>query len=114
MKPRKEYLHQYFYPLRVMRLHVASVIVYFVESFSTDVTIMSEVSCMQLHVAIQLTFRCVSFVTQSTGKVVAIVSVLEVVSSRLCLTLNKRNKTVHHYFIVPKESNVIVITFDHI
>ena len=43
-----------------------------IESLSADVTVMCKVSRVQLHVPIQLTFRRVSFITQSAGKVVAI------------------------------------------
>ena len=52
---------------------MVSVIRYFIETLPADVAVVCEVSCVQLHVAIQLTFRCVSFVTQSAGKVVAII-----------------------------------------
>ena len=68
-----KYLHRDFNPSCVMCFHVASKMVYFIESFSTDMAVMCKVSRVQLHVAVQLTFCCVSFVTQSAGKVVAIV-----------------------------------------
>ena len=70
--------------------HMISIIRYFIESFPADVTVMCEVPRVQLHVAIQLTFRGVSFVTQSAGKVVARVSLLNAVTSHLRLTLNRR------------------------
>ena len=69
---------------------VVSVIRYFVEPFPADVTVMCVVSCVQLHVAIQLTFRGISFFTQSAGKVVAIVRLLNVATSHLRLTLDRR------------------------
>ena len=88
-----------------MCFHVASIIVYFIESFSADRTVMCEVSCMQLHVAVQLTFCGVSFITQSAGKVVAIVRGRKDVSSCLWFILNTRKRRVHHYFAVQKENN---------
>ena len=86
-----------------MCFHVASVIVYFIESFSADMAVMRKVSYMQLHVAVQLTFCGVSFITQSAGKVVAIVRAHEDVSSCLWFILNTRNRRGYHYFAVQKE-----------
>ena len=73
--------------------HVVSVHICLIESLPTDLTVMCEVSCVNLHVTTQLTFRCVPFVTQSAGKVVAIVRVQEIVSSRLYIVLIQRDKT---------------------
>ena len=73
-----------------MCFHVASKMVNFIESFSTDVAVMCKVSRVQLHVAIQLTFCCVSFVTRSAAKVKSIVKVLQAAASRFCLIQNRR------------------------
>ena len=56
--------------------HVLPVVNADSEPLPVDMTVMCKVSCVQLHVAVQLTFRCVSFITQSAGKVVAIDGVL--------------------------------------
>ena len=69
---------------------MVSVIRYFIEPLPADMTVMCEVSRVQLHVAIQLTFRRVSFITQSAGKVVTIVSLLNVATSHLRHALNGR------------------------
>ena len=84
----------------LMSHHVVLVVPFYIEPFSTDVTVMCKVSRVQLHVLPEITFRCVSFITQSAGKVVAIIRVPEASSSRLYLTLNTMGKTGDHYHIV--------------